>query len=53
MPNESLLIRICRSSKTFFSATAPQAIEQHQQALKLRPDFTPASNALARLRAGQ
>jgi tetratricopeptide (TPR) repeat protein len=31
----------------------PEAIEQYQQALKLRPDLTAASNALARLQAGQ
>ncbi len=30
-----------------------EAIEHYQQALKLRPDFAAASNALARLQAGQ
>jgi len=30
-----------------------EAIEHYQQALKLRPDFAPARNALARLQAGQ
>ncbi|MGD0058723.1 MAG: tetratricopeptide repeat protein [Verrucomicrobiia bacterium] len=30
----------------------PEAIEHYQQALKLRPDFTPVKNALTRLGAG-
>jgi hypothetical protein len=30
-----------------------RAIEHYQQALKFRPDFAPAKNALARLGAGQ
>jgi Tetratricopeptide repeat len=30
----------------------PEAIEQYEQVLKLRPDFIPATKALARLRAG-
>jgi tetratricopeptide (TPR) repeat protein len=30
----------------------PEAIQQYQQALKLRPDFTAAKGALARLQAG-
>jgi tetratricopeptide (TPR) repeat protein len=32
---------------------APEAAEQYTEALKLEPDFTPAKEALARLRAGQ
>jgi hypothetical protein len=31
----------------------PEAIEHYELALRLRPDFTAASNALARLRAAQ
>ena len=31
----------------------PEAIEQFEQVLKLRPDFTPAKNALTRLREGK
>jgi tetratricopeptide (TPR) repeat protein len=32
---------------------APEAIEHYQQALRIKPDFTQAQNALARLQAGQ
>jgi len=31
------------------SGRVPEAIEHYQQALKLRPDFAPAKNALDRL----
>jgi tetratricopeptide (TPR) repeat protein len=30
----------------------PEAVEHYEQALRLRPDFTPARDALARLRGG-
>jgi Flp pilus assembly protein TadD len=32
---------------------ASEAIEQYEQVLRLNPDLTAASNALARLRPGQ
>jgi len=31
----------------------PEAVEHNQQALKLRPDFAAASNALVRLQTGK
>jgi tetratricopeptide (TPR) repeat protein len=32
---------------------APEAIEHYERALKIRPEFTAARDALARLRASQ
>jgi tetratricopeptide (TPR) repeat protein len=35
------------------TGNAPEAVKHFEQALQIRPDFTDARNALARLQAGR
>ncbi len=42
-----------RGEKLMVAGKLPEAIVQYEQALRIKPDYADAQNALARLEAGQ